>query len=130
MPTFGNRSLSNLSEAHPDLQAVMREAIKHTDFTVIEGYRGEAEQNKAKAEGKSKAAFGQSPHNFSPAYAVDVMPYPEAFQASQKRWDEVGDAILKAAAKLGIKITWGKYFKGLVDQPHFELTDWRNLAKR
>lgn len=127
MPSFGTRSNLNLNEAHPDLQRVMREAIKHTDFTIIEGYRGEAEQNKAKAEGKSNAAFGQSPHNFTPALAVDVMPYPEAFQASQARWDEVGAAILAAAKRLKIDVTWGKHFTKLVDQPHFELTNWRKL---
>lgn len=130
MPTFSERSRRNLVEAHIDLQRVMNEAIRHVDFVVIEGYRGRDEQEKAKREGKSNASFGESPHNFSPAYAVDVMPYPNAFQSTQAEWDKVGAAILAAAAGLGVKLTWGKNFKKLVDQPHFELTDWRKLAGR
>lgn len=35
-------------------------------------YRGPVDQAKAYAEGKSKARFGESLHNFRPAYAFDV----------------------------------------------------------
>lgn len=130
MPTFGKRSATNLAQADEDLQRLMHEAIKHTDFTVIQGYRSPADQQKAYDEGHSKAKPGQSPHNFLPALAVDVIPYPEGFQATQARWDELGAVILDCAKRLKIGVTWGKTFKTLVDQPHFELTDWRDRAKK
>lgn len=128
MPVFSKRSNDNLAEAHPLLQQVMQEAIKDFDFTVIEGYRGKEEQEKAFKEKKSKARFGQSPHNFKPALAVDVMPYPDAFKAKAEVWDAMGAAILAAAERIGVKVTWGRDFKGLVDKPHFELTDWRDMT--
>lgn len=125
MPTFGQRSLDNLSEAHPDLQRVMHEAIKEYDFTVICGYRGKAEQDQAFKEKKSKARFGQSPHNFKPALAVDVVPYPIDWK-NTKRFEQMGQVIMACAERLGVQLKWGKDFS-FVDYPHFELLNWRDL---
>ncbi len=36
---FSKRSREKLDTLHPDLQAVLNEAIKHVDFTVLEGLR-------------------------------------------------------------------------------------------
>ena len=47
MPTFGKRSTTNLNEAHPKLQRVFNEVIKHFDCSVIQGYRLKEEQDKA-----------------------------------------------------------------------------------
>ena len=57
MPIFGKNSLKQLDTVHPDLRKVLEEAIKTYDFSVICGHRGEAEQNKAVAEGKFKGSF-------------------------------------------------------------------------
>ena len=137
MPSFGSRSTLLLSEAHPDLQRVMREAIKDFDFAVICGYRNKADQTKAKAEGKSNAAFGQSPHNFQPALAVDIVPWhanrkPNIDWEDTKSFEAMGVVVMAAADRLGIKLKWGKDFKNskgqpLVDLPHFELLNWRDL---
>jgi peptidoglycan L-alanyl-D-glutamate endopeptidase CwlK len=128
MPKFSKRSLDTLAKAHPDLQRVANEAIKHFDFTVIESYRGKEAQNKAHALGNSKAKFGQSPHNFKPSLAIDIVPYPLDWN-NLKAFDVMGAAFLDAARKCGIEITWGKNFTTLKDYPHFELRDWRNRAK-
>lgn len=130
MPVFSKRSRDNLAQAHPDLQRIMHEAIKETDFTVICGYRNKKDQDQAFKEGKSRARFGASPHNFAPAYAVDIMPYPEAFKATVARWEEMTNVIVRVADRLGIKIKLGRDFPGLVDRPHFELAGWREMAKR
>lgn len=76
MPKFGKRSTDNLSEAHPDLQTVFNEVVKHFDCTVIEGQRTEAEQNEVYRRGLSKLKFPNSKHNKCPSEAVDVLPYP------------------------------------------------------
>lgn len=130
MPSFGSRSLSNLAGVHPDLRRVLDAAIKRIDFTVIQGQRGRAAQEKAKAEGNSNASFGQSPHNFAPALAVDVIPYPFA------GWDDKGlvedlrkiaDVVVEEGKKLGIAITWGGNWKSIKDYPHLELANWKTL---
>lgn len=127
MPKFGSNSLKHLNEAHPDLQRVMNEAIKHIDFSIIEGYRGRAEQEAARKSGASRAGFGQSPHNFKPALAIDFIPYPFKGWHVTKDFNAVGEVIEREAAKLGIAVTWGKRFKGLVDYPHFELKNWKAM---
>lgn len=125
MPTFSKRSLDNLTQAHPDLQRVMKAAILYTDFTVICGYRGRADQDKALAEKRSKARFGQSPHNFTPALAVDIVPYPLNWN-DLKAFDEMGAVVMREALKLNVALTWGKFFS-FKDYPHFELKDWQKL---
>ncbi len=127
MPAFGTASKRFLAELHPDLQRVANEAIKVRDFSIICGYRGRDAQNLAFSQGRSRARFGQSPHNFKPSFAMDVIPYPFNGWHVIADFERVGNEIMHAANRVGVKVTWGKNFKGLVDYPHFELTDWRNL---
>jgi hypothetical protein len=133
LPQFGDRSLKNLAGVHPDLRRVLNEAIKHVDFTVIQGQRGRAAQEKAKVSGNSRAGFGQSPHNYAPALAVDVIPSPF------KGWDDedivselrkIAGVVIAEGAKLGIKITWGGNWQSIKDYPHLELTNWRSIRGR
>lgn len=135
MPKFGARSLENLSQAHPDIQKVMHEAIKHYDFTVICGYRGMKEQNAALKSGASKARFGQSPHNYKPSIAVDCVPYPLDWN-DHEEFKKMGAVIMDAAKCLGVRLRWGgdwdqnpKTDDGW-DKPHFELHPWRNYVKK
>lgn len=75
MPKFGKRSLSKLETCHPDIQKVLKEAIKYVDFGVVEGHRGKELQDKYYNEGKSKLKFPKSKHNKNPSLAVDIVPY-------------------------------------------------------
>ena len=133
MPEFGTRSKNNLSEAHPDLQRLFNEVIKYFDCSVIEGYRGEEEQNRYYHAGKSKAKFPQSRHNQTPSLAVDVVPY---FKNSPHiRWDDkesfyyFAGFVKGVAYKINIGIIWGgdwdddKDLKNQVffDLPHFQI---------
>lgn len=134
MPQFGTRSTSNLNEAHPDLQTVFNEVIKHFDCTVIEGFRGEAEQNEAYRTGKSKAKFGQSKHNKTPSLAVDVCPYPINWSDLNRMRYFAGyvvgiAAMMKGKGIIDHNIRWGGDWdkdtevkdNRFQDLPHFEI---------
>ncbi len=135
MPEFGQRSRDNLDQAHRGLQKLFEEVIKHFDCTVICGYRGETEQNEAKQAGKSNAVFGESPHNFTPALAVDVIPYPISWKDTDRMHYFAGQ-VMGIAQMMGIEIKWGGDWdrdthlsdERFHDLPHFELANWREIA--
>ncbi len=141
MPSFGDRSKANLMQLHPDLQAVANEVIKDLDFTIIWGYRGEYDQNKAFKEGKSKARFGQSAHNTLPSRAFDFIPYPfkgwndhAGFLKLAKAFVEAGKK-LHAEGKIKLPVRSGGDWnmnndftdEKFVDTPHIELHPWREV---
>lgn len=138
MPVFGDRSKANLIQLHPDLQLVANEAIKTVDFTIIQGHRGEYDQNKAYAEGKSKAKFGSSAHNYLPAAAFDFIPYPFKGWEDKAGFIRVARAIVAAGKKLGIPVRSGSDWnmnnnfndENFVDTPHIELHPWRSFVKK
>ena len=121
MPNFSRISKERLSSCHPILQSLFNEVIKHRDCSVICGYRGKEEQEKAFSEGKSKAHFGDSKHNYSPSLAVDVMPFPIQWNDKNGIMD-FADFVKDTAFKLGIGIRWGGDFSNFFDGPHYELT--------
>jgi peptidoglycan LD-endopeptidase CwlK len=121
MPSFGMRSKRNREQLHPDLQKVVDEAIKHYDFTIICGYRGQTEQDKAFNEGKSMLRYPKSKHNRYPSHAFDAVPHPldwsdvEEFKKLQK-------VMLEAAKTVGVEIVSGGSWK-MQDWPHYELKE-------
>ena len=121
MNSFSKRSKENLESCHPSLQRLFNEVIKHRDCSVIYGYRGREEQERVFNEGKSKAHFGDSKHNYSPSLAVDVMPYPIQWNDKNGIMD-FADFVKDTAFKLGIGIRWGGDFTNFFDGPHYELT--------
>ena len=121
MPSLGKRSKKNRDECHVELQGVLDEAINHFDFSIICGFRGREEQERAFAEGNSKAQWGQSKHNVSPSMAFDVIPYPLGFEADDEDFYKMATYILGAASKRGVHLKWGGHFKSLKDLAHFEL---------
>jgi len=125
MPSFGKKSLRILDQLHPDLKLLCMEAIERIDFSLICGYRNEADQHKAWLEGNSKAQFGQSPHNFDPALAFDFTPYPCDWKDIDS-FKKVIEVILECALELDIDITSGSNFS-FKDYPHIELTNWKEL---
>jgi peptidoglycan L-alanyl-D-glutamate endopeptidase CwlK len=123
---FGGTSRRRLNTCHPQIVAVMEEALSTSeiDFTIVCGHRGKEDQEKAFAAGASKVRFPSSRHNAMPSEAVDVCPWVEGKLA----WDNVtayhdlAMHIKETAARLGVKITWGGEWTKFVDKPHFELT--------
>lgn len=130
---FSERSKENLRECHPDLIRLFEEVIKVFDCAVIEGHRGEEEQNKAYYSGKSKLKYPQSKHNKIPSMAVDVVPWHK--EAPHIRWNDRESFVYMAgivkgiAAQMGIKIRHGLDWDGdndlkdqtFFDLPHFEI---------
>lgn len=131
MPSFSKQSKDHLAQCHPDLQLLFNDVIEHFDCSVICGHRGEAEQEKAFSEGKSKARFGQSKHNQYPSIAVDVVPYPVNWE-DRERFALFAGFVLGRAIDLGINVRWGGDWDRdtqiadeiFLDMPHFELMDY------
>lgn len=119
MATFGKQSIENKLTCHLDLQAILDEAIKHYDFKIICGHRGEDEQNQAYRMGRSKVRWPNSKHNSIPSKAADCAPYPIDWE-DLERFNEMAIHIKTAADKLGAEIRWGGDWK-MKDYPHVEL---------
>ena len=120
MPNFSARSLERLRTCHEDLQRLFLAVIEEYDCTILEGHRGQAAQDKAFAEGKSKLRWPNGKHNKMPSMAVDVAPYPIDWN-NTKRFKEMAVVVKRVAAELGIDVKWGGDWKSFVDMPHWEL---------
>ena len=134
MYKFSETSIKNLEEAHPDLQLLFKTVIKFYDCSVIEGHRGEEEQNRAYYKGHSKLKFPKSKHNKTPAMAVDVMPYPKDWK-NTKRFYHFGGFVMAIADMLKERglmehtVRWGGDWdsdndlddQSFMDLVHFEL---------
>lgn len=123
MPRFGTQSKKKRDECHPDLIEVLDEAIKHYDFSVIDGHRDMERQNTYFNEGVSLVRWPNSKHNLYPSHAFDVIPYPDGFDAPNSEFDRMATYILSASSKLGIRLEWGGHWKTIQDYAHFELKE-------
>ncbi len=125
MPKFGKKSLKNLKQLHPDLQVVLKIAIKYYDFSIICGTRGKTAQNKAFKDGFSGLMYPKSKHNKKPSHAVDIAPYPIDWE-DEENFAYLGGFIIGIAEicyNMGViehKIKWGGNWKN-ADRPHFEI---------
>lgn len=137
MPVFGTQSKKQLALALPQLQLVLKEAIKHYDFKILDATRGPAMQEKAFRTGHSKVHFGQSAHNYSPTLAVDLFPAPYDWN-NNKAFDDLYHVMMAAARKVGVPIRsgddWGQNGlrpgdKDNWDAGHYELDPWRSFKK-
>ena len=104
--TLGSKSLKELDGVHPDLIAVVQKAIAITvqDFSVHDGIRSVAEQQKLVAAGASQTM--DSRH--ITGHAVDLVP----FVNGKLRWEwpliyPIADAMRIAARELKIPLRWG-----------------------
>lgn len=145
MPTFSAASLKSRAQLHPVLQKIVDEAIKATDFKILDATRGKAAQELAFKLKRSKAKFGQSAHNYVPAIAMDLFPYPYDWDKTQAFID-LSKIILAIPAKIGLTgldgkplhLRWGGDWdmdgkvntSGLVDLPHYELNPWHDWAEK
>jgi peptidoglycan L-alanyl-D-glutamate endopeptidase CwlK len=137
MPGFSQVSKQRLATCDARLRAVLEETIKEIDFIVLEGHRGQADQDKAFAEGKSKLKFPKGKHNALPSRAVDIWPYPPD---GTLNWKDVVAAgrlmgyIQRVAKEMGIRLRFGLDWDGdfrtagptdpdesFLDAPHVEI---------
>ena len=130
MPTLSASSQARLDAAHPLLRKLFMACAADPacpPFAVLDAQRGRQAQEKAFNLGHSRAHFGQSAHNWSPAVACDVVPYPIDWN-NLARFRALGAFVTAKARTLGIDITWGATWKSIKDYPHYELTNWKGLV--
>lgn len=128
MPKFSKASLALLEQCHPDLQLIMKTAIKEIDFSILSStIRTIEEQEAFVKEGKSKTMNSRHLKQADGySYAVDIWKYPinwndEKGQTELARYIlGVADGLF-AAGLLKQKILWGGDWKSFVDMPHFEI---------
>ena len=128
MPRFGTKSKGRLSSCHPDLQKVFNKVIERVDCSIICGQRGEADQNNAYKEGRSKVKYPNGRHNANPSNAVDVAPYPVDWE-DLERFTLFAGYVLGIAQSMGVELIWGNDWNGdfntkdtnFKDYPHFEI---------
>lgn len=131
---FDPASAKRLAQAHPSIQKIMNAAREKVAFTIMDSQRGRDAQEYAFKKGHSKAHFGQSAHNWSPAIAVDIAPSPLNWK-NTKSFITLSKVIMPIAAEMGIKLRWGGDWNGDGstsdgwDFPHYELHPWRSFAK-
>jgi len=114
----------------PELQPIALKFVEQCaeagiDAMIYCTWRGDDEQNKAVAEGKSKLKFPNSKHNCvdsegKPASrAFDAVP----MQGNNCLWRDVSkyNRMGKIARDLGLE--WGGDWKSFPDKPHFQLKD-------
>jgi len=128
---LGDRSTKNLVGVHPDLVRVVKRALELSpvDFTVIEGLRTKERQAELYAQGRDKPGkivtksltsnhFVNERTGFG--HAVDIAPIPVDWN-NPKPFGLVAEAMKKAAAELGVKVTWGGDWKTFNDLPHYQI---------
>jgi peptidoglycan L-alanyl-D-glutamate endopeptidase CwlK len=129
MPKLSAASQARLDGAHPLLRKLFTAVAAKANIMVLDSQRGKAAQERAFALGHSRAHFGQSAHNWSPAVALDVVPYPVDWNNLQ-RFRDLAKIVKAEAAKQGVPLTWGGDWTKLRDMPHYELTPWRTYAAK
>ena len=129
MPELTAASQRRLDGAHPLLRELFGAVAQKTAIMVLDGQRGHAAQERAFALGHSRAHFGQSAHNWSPAVALDVVPAPVDW-TDLGRFRALAGIVKAEAAVRKIPIAWGGDWVGLRDMPHYELDPWRAFAAK
>ena len=148
MPIFGKESTSKLNTCEQSLQTVLNGAIKVVDFSVIFGVRTPELQFELFKKGRIKrngvwqvwqikdivtykdGYEKKSKHNHDPSKAVDVIPYPFPGWDTREFHEQmhyIAGVIMGLAAeyytseKIKDKLSWGGFWKNLVDEPHFQI---------
>jgi peptidoglycan L-alanyl-D-glutamate endopeptidase CwlK len=128
MPSFSNASLREIATLDSRLQELLKEAIKHFDFKVLEGFRSKERQNQLFEEKKTKVLFPNSRHNIYPSRAVDIAPWPIDWNDSE-RFVYLAGFLMGLAATRSLDLRWGGDWDGdtevkdetFRDLGHFEL---------
>jgi len=117
---LGKRSKDRLLGVDPRMVAVVEKAItiSEQDFSVICGLRTVQEQEALVAKGASQTM--KSKH--LEGLAVDLMAYIDGGRWELNLYDEIADAIRKAALELGVNVRWGAAW-------HKTLNEWDGTAE-
>ena len=130
---FSAKSIAELKTCHFKLRMLFYEVIKHYDCSIIQGHRGQQEQDEYFRIGFSKLKFPKGKHNKILSLAVDAGPYNPYIRGID--WNDrdsfyhFAGFVRGVAAQMGFNIRWGGDWdsdKDLHDQTfmdlvHFEL---------
>ncbi len=119
MPRYSETSLKRLNTCCNELQETMRRVIQIVDNSILQGYRGEDEQNHYFKTKRSKLRYPQSKHNSTPSLAVDAAPWPIDWD-NTRHFDYFAGIVIATGWGFGHEIRWG----GDWDQDN-DLTDQR-----
>ena len=103
---FGKTSRERLETCDVPLIEVMEHVIKIIDCTILQGHRGEDEQNYYFKTGKSKLQWPKSRHNSNPSRAVDAAPWPIDWH-DLNRFNFFGGVVMATGYQLGHQLRWG-----------------------
>ncbi len=146
MPVFSEISKKKLSTCDNGLQQIFNEVIKKFDCRVIYGHRSTTEQSELFKQGRSyikdewvitdrlkvvtycDGFKKKSLHNYMPAQAIDVLPFPVDYKDT-KRICYFAGWVMATADRLNIPLKWGGDFnnntkvkdESFADLGHFEL---------
>lgn len=115
MPEFSKLSIRRRDTCQPLLIAIVNDAIKITNFSILRGHRNEVHQNDAYESGDSKLPWPQSKHNITPSQAIDIAPYPinwDETLPNLARYYFLAGIIKRIAAERNIPIRWGGDWDG------------------
>lgn len=141
---FSRRSLDTLGTVHPDLQKVVKEALKLTtvDFMVGQGLRTKYDQMRLYGQGRTGAELARAgipavyakpqmqkvtwtmKSNHMTGRAVDLWAWVDgkiSWDTSKGYYQVIAHAMKEAARIHGVRIAWGGDWVRTKDYPHFEL---------
>jgi peptidoglycan L-alanyl-D-glutamate endopeptidase CwlK len=117
---LGKRSKEKLQGVDPRMVRIVERAIElsEQDFSVICGLRTVAEQEALVAKGASQTM--KSKH--LEGLAVDLAAWCDGIRWELNLYDEIADAMRKAAIEEGVTIRWGAAW-------HKTLNEWDGTAE-
>jgi len=113
MYKFGEKSKAKLATADRRLSYIFEKALESglIDISILEGARGEEEQNELCQSGKSKCKWPESKHNCKKgafSQAVDAAPYVNGkVSFDHRHCCFLAGIILGTAKQFGYEIRWG-----------------------
>lgn len=113
--------------AHPEIIEFERKLVKRLFKLGVPLFahcmwRDMNEQTRVYVSGRSKARWGDSPHNYGAA--VDIIHGTRGWDLTRKQWGIIGHIGKELAASMCIKVTWGGDWE-FYDPAHWERMDWR-----
>ena len=122
-----NKVVFSHDGVHPDMIVFVLAFVKECGerglpLFPIELVRDQARQDMLFRQGRSKARFGASAHNYG--MAVDMVHLTRFWDMSEKQWAAIAVIGKEVARKRGLKVTWGGDWN-FYDPAHWELTDWK-----
>ena len=111
-PKWGANSLNTRETIDPRLNAVSDVVLQIRDHSIIQGHRGEHEQNAAFDAGNSKLRWPDGKHNKLPSLALDMQPYPLPQDHDTLREDlsYLAGLYVGVGRMMGLTLRWGGDF--------------------